>query len=68
MLKLSPSWDLDVCEPAFLDAAPDGERGWHEPAWVYTVEATRIKRRRIVSGSWSESSATVRRKAQGTET
>ena len=26
--------------------------GIRELAWVYTVEATRIKRRRIVSGRW----------------
>ncbi len=28
--------------------------GAHELAWVYTVETTGIKRRRIVSGCWPE--------------
>ena len=34
-----------------VPATVDGAR---ELAWVYTVEATRIKRRRIVSGRWPE--------------
>ena len=28
--------------------------GARELAWVYTVETTRIERRRIVSGCWPE--------------
>ena len=31
---------------------PATVHGVRELAWVYTVEATRIKRRRIVSGCW----------------
>ncbi len=33
---------------------PATVNGGQELAWVYTVEATRIKRRRIVSGCWPE--------------
>ncbi len=33
---------------------PAAVNGEHELAWVYTVETTRIKRRRIVSGCWPE--------------
>ena len=33
---------------------PASVNGARELAWVYTVETTRIKRRRIVSGCWPE--------------
>ncbi len=33
---------------------PATVNGARELAWVYTVETTRIKRRRIVSGRWPE--------------
>ena len=33
---------------------PATVNGTRELAWVYTVETTRIKRRRIVSGRWPE--------------
>ena len=34
---------------------PATVNGARELAWVYTVETTRIKRRRIASGRWPES-------------